>query len=361
MKLDFLLYSFIILAAYIVFNELNVYETLGGVIWTQTDSSDQQTATDTDTDTDIQTEAPLTDFVRFTHRFAFVGGMKKSGTSLLMYKLLLHPLVSGFYGGKAPLQEGQFLQTLFPPISRLGGPAKFCYRAYKDESSPILTAENRAKLFAQWSRYWNLNKGVLMERSTINLVQSRFLQTMFYNCSSFVFVVRHPLSTSLSTMKLLQQNTSTSTSTTTSTTTTTLFELIQHWVDCHELLRADLKYLLGGRALIVYYEHMMQAPTTILKKIHHFLRIPYIHVGDTETAAVFSQQHPSSLIWSDKNPHYWDWWKNNTSSDWNAIVSTFEERVNKFGYSLLHFETNTSFVTENYCLNNVDWCQYLAR
>ena len=48
------------------------------------------------------------------HRFVFLAGLHRSGTTLLARLLAAHPEVSGFSGTGAPADEGQLLQSVYP-------------------------------------------------------------------------------------------------------------------------------------------------------------------------------------------------------------------------------------------------------
>ena len=98
------------------------------------------------------------------HRIVFVGGLHRSGTSILARALSLHPSISGFANTGAYEDEGQHLQTVIPPESMLGGPGKFAFaeEAHLTEGSRLVSDGNRERLRDEWSPYWDLTKPVLL-------------------------------------------------------------------------------------------------------------------------------------------------------------------------------------------------------
>ena len=54
-------------------------------------------------------------------KFVFICGLHKSGTSLLFRILRDHPDMSGFTNTGVPKDEGQHLQSVYPPAWRFGG------------------------------------------------------------------------------------------------------------------------------------------------------------------------------------------------------------------------------------------------
>ena len=91
----------------------------------------------------------LTDMDR--HRFVFICGLHRSGTSLLFKSLREHSEMSGFQGTDSPENEGMHLQSVFKPSGAYGGAGKFGFnpKARLTESSTLITAENRLKLFRE--------------------------------------------------------------------------------------------------------------------------------------------------------------------------------------------------------------------
>jgi len=118
---------------------------------------------------------------RQEHTFVFLGGLHRSGTTLLARLLAAHPEVSGFSETGVPADEGQHLQTVYPPARAFGGPGRFAFRgeSHLTESSPLVSEENARRLLADWGRHWDMTKPVLVEKSPPNLIRMRFLQALF--------------------------------------------------------------------------------------------------------------------------------------------------------------------------------------
>ena len=83
----------------------------------------------------------------------FVGGLHRSGTTMLARMLAEHPQVSGFAETGAPADEGQHLQDVYPVISpgRQAGRFAFHREAHLTEASPLAGPEGRERLMAAWS------------------------------------------------------------------------------------------------------------------------------------------------------------------------------------------------------------------
>ena len=104
--------------------------------------------------------------------FIFIGGVHKSGTSLLHEILKSHPDISGFSDTGVPEDEGQLLQSVYPPAYTFGGAGRFGFHeeSYMDEHHPLATERNAEELFLQWSRYWDLDRPYLIEKSPPNII-----------------------------------------------------------------------------------------------------------------------------------------------------------------------------------------------
>jgi hypothetical protein len=72
--------------------------------------------------------------------FVFIGGLHRSGTSLIHECLRDHPDISGFSGTGVNEDEGQLLQSVYKPASVFGGPGKFGFnpRSFMDETHELV-------------------------------------------------------------------------------------------------------------------------------------------------------------------------------------------------------------------------------
>jgi len=241
-------------------------------------------------------------------KFIFICGLHRSGTSLL-YKILKNQkTISGFKNTTAIEDEGQHLQSVFNAANKHGGPGKFGFdkNSFLNEKSEIIKKENKDKLFSEWSKYWDLSKEYLIEKSPPNLVRTLFLQAMFPN-SYFITIYRHPIATSLATKKWSK---------------TSHYSLINHWLVCHNQYLEDKKKL--KNSLDINYENLINHPKETLKIIENFL--------NTQVAL------PDNTIRKGVNDKYLSLWQKNKRNIFykfniRKTERTFEMSINKFGYS----------------------------
>lgn len=249
------------------------------------------------------------------HRYIFVCGLHRSGTSVLFRSLRDHPEVSGFQGTASPEDEGMHLQTVYLPSGRYGGAGAFGFHpeAHLTELSPLVSEANRQKLFSQWGRYWDLNKTYLLEKSPPNIIRTRFLQAMFPN-SYFIIMLRHPLAVSYATQKWYRKY---------KINWRGFPRIFEHWLVCHEIFQADQKYL--KNSFVVKYEEFVAEPYQWVNDMYRFLGL--------------NDYSMSQKILTDVNKKYFKQWQKKLSGLFSGpmnrkIIERYEDRVRCFGYSL---------------------------
>lgn len=254
------------------------------------------------------------------HKFVFIGGLHRSGKTLLYNCLKEHPMLSGFRANTVYQDEGQHAQTVYKQAKFYGGPGKFGFNpeAHLTETSPLATEENRIKLFSEWKRYWDMGKPYLLEQSPPNLIRTRFLQNLFPH-SYFIIIMRHPIPVSFETRKTMQGNKA------------TIYSLIKHWIVVHEIFNKDSEHI--KRLYVLKYEEFVNDPGKYLNEIYVFLGLNE-HAGSVTV-------HP------DANLAYFERWRKCQKNIlkklyMKLLYCKFEIEVNRFGYSLKNLHATFS-------------------
>jgi hypothetical protein len=245
------------------------------------------------------------------HRFVFLAGLHRSGTTLLARLLAAHPEVSGFSGTGVPADEGQHLQTVYPPASVYGGPGRFGFapESHLTESSPLVSEASAQTMFQEWSPHWDLSRPVLLEKSPPNLLKTRFLQAL-YPGSAFVVIIRHPIPVSVPTAKWRG--------------TRRYDRMFQHWLRCHALFEADREHL--ERVHVLTYEELVRDPDSVLRGIFEFLQLDPIP--------------PSEPVEAGANEKYFKQWQElkrdlRMRAFLDLVSLRYERGVRRYRYSLL--------------------------
>ena len=244
-------------------------------------------------------------------KIIFLAGLHRSGTSLLHTILRSHPKIDGFANTGVPEDEGQFLQSVYPPAMAFGGPGRFGFNtaSFMDETHPLATRKNAIRLFQDCSRYWHTDQAYLLEKSPPNLVRTRFLQHLFPQ-ACFVVILRHPIAVAYATQKWSR---------------TSLVSLIEHSLRCYERFWRDAQYL--RRVYVLRYEDFVEEPAAGLERL-----LNWIGVGPMPL---------EQAVRPDINEQYFQAWeaaqrKPIKRAGWEIVarLRRFEPRANAFGYSL---------------------------
>lgn len=245
------------------------------------------------------------------HRFVFLAGLHRSGTTLLARLLAAHPEISGFSGTGVPADEGQHLQSVYPAAATYGGPGRFGFapESHLTEASPLASEENARAIYDEWSAHWDLARPVLLEKSPPNLLKTRFLQALFPG-SAFVVIVRHPIPVSIPTARWRG--------------TRRYDRLLEHWLRCHALFEEDRERL--ERVHVLRYEQLVCDPAGVLREIFEFLELDPIE--------------PSEPVEPGANEKYFRQWKELKRDPLmrvflDLVSLRYERRVRRYGYSLL--------------------------
>jgi hypothetical protein len=243
------------------------------------------------------------------HRFVFLAGLHRSGTTLLARLLAAHPEVSGFSGTGVPADEGQLLQTVYPAAKVWGGPGRFGFAPEAHFTEELASAEKARRLFEEWSPHWDLARPVLLEKSPPNLLKTRFLQALFPQ-SAFVAVLRHPIAVSLATAKWRR--------------TRRYGRLLEHWLRCHEIFEADRPRL--KRVHVIRYEDLVREPEPVLCGVFEFLELDPIA--------------PSEPVEAGADERYLAQWRGlKRDPRMRAYLDLselrYQRRARRFGYTLL--------------------------
>ncbi len=243
------------------------------------------------------------------HTLVFLGGLHRSGTTLVASLIAAHDDASGFSRTGVPQDEGQHLQDLYPTARAFGGPGRFALApdAHMTEESPLVNPANAARLFSQWAGHWDLTRRVLVEKSPPNLIRSRFLQALFEE-ARFVMVLRHPVAVALSTQRW--------------TSELSLEDLLEHWCAAWETFEEDRPHL--ARVSFVRYEDLVHEPRATLDALGQACDLGPLPPGATLDPTV-----------ADATEKQWAALLEERDSGWlGRLEERFGDRISPYGYDL---------------------------
>lgn len=195
-------------------------------------------------------------------QLVFVGGLHRSGTTVLARMLETAPGAAGLDGSPAPMGEGQHLQLAYPTGIDYGGATRWAWHPRSHLTEQDATADTAADLWAAWHPWWGDEATLLVEKSPPNLTKLRYLQAAFPD-ARFIVITRHPVAQAYA---LHRWN-----PTVAGKLGVGFTRQVEHWVHAHETFRADAPYV--RHLLVLRYEHLITAPERELARVERFLRV----------------------------------------------------------------------------------------
>lgn len=191
------------------------------------------------------------------HRYVFVGGLHRSGTSLVTRLLARHPQVAAISGAPVPENEGVYLQGAIPHTAQHGRPLHFATDPAQHlvEGCRYDMLDTRLRLEADWAPWFDPTRPWRVEKSPVNLTRARLYQQLF-PLAQFVMVLRHPQAVAAAMAKWTDAPPS---------------QIVEHWLEAHERLAIDLSYL--HSVMVLRYEDIVADPAATARALYEFLRL----------------------------------------------------------------------------------------
>jgi hypothetical protein len=205
------------------------------------------------------------------HRYVFVGGLQRSGTTLLARLLIQHDDIAGLVGTPTREDEGQFVQDVYLDDHKLGSADKgkrgqavrWAYHpeAHLTEADLASRPDAAQRLEASWRPYWDKPTAeIYLEKSPSNLTRTRFLQAAFPS-ARFLAITRHPVMQALAVQKWTSLR----------TRTIGFPAMIDHWLTAMERYAADAPLL--NHATTCRYEDLIHDPQQVLDRLQAFIGV----------------------------------------------------------------------------------------
>ncbi|EIE50977.1 nodulation protein NoeE [Salipiger aestuarii] len=191
-----------------------------------------------------------------SHRYVFVGGLHRSGTSLVARLIAGLPGVAAITDAPVPENEGVYLQGAIAHTALHGAPMRFATDPgqHHAEDSACNRLETRQRIEADWAPHFGPGHW-RVEKSPVNLTRMRLYQQLF-PLSQFVVVTRHPEAVAMASAKWVDLAPGV---------------MLTHWLDAHDIVADDLRHL--HSALVLRYEDLVADPARAVARLAAFLQV----------------------------------------------------------------------------------------
>ena len=210
-----------------------------------------------------------------SHRYLFVGGLHRSGTSLIARMVAGLPGVAAITEAPVPECEGAYLQGGIPHDALSGRPMHFATdpAQHMTEAHPLNRLETRLRIEADWAPWFGPGAW-RVEKSPVNLTRMRLLQQLF-PLSQFVVVMRHPQAVAAAVAKWVEMPGA---------------ARIGHWLDAHDAVAEDLPHL--HAVMVLRYEDVVAHPEAARAALARFLDLGAVPGGMAEAVRDGNADYP---------------------------------------------------------------------
>jgi hypothetical protein len=210
-----------------------------------------------------------------SHRYVFVAGLHRTGTSFIARWLGEHPDIADIRGAPVPENEGCYLQGAIPHTARDGIPGEYATdpAQHLTETNALNTLDTKLRLEHEWGAWFDADKPWRVEKSPVNLTRMRLLQGLF-PLSQFIIITRHPLFMAQALSKWSGKS---------------LSELTRYGCEAYQLALSDMAYL--HCAMVMRYEDFVVRPKRSMQAMEAFLGLEHhvrpsgIHDGNLDYQA----------------------------------------------------------------------------
>ena len=236
----------------------------------------------------------------------FLGGLHRSGTTLLASILASHSLVAGLQNTGVPEDEGQFLQDVYPVDQVLGarGLGRGCEvrwafnpAAHMIEADLAAVPSIRDRFERAWSPHFPQEQAKFwLEKTPSNVVRMRFLKSVFPD-ARLVVITRNPIVYALAIRKWGSRANQVGLG---------LDRIVAHWLTAMRQFESDLAHLTD--VCVLSYEQLVTNPRDTVGRVLNFLELEGIdarqlaRVGDGSARYSDYWSYMQNARWFDRPP-----------------------------------------------------------